>query len=271
MKVFISWSGDRSKALASALKEFLPDVNNSIEAWMSEQDIGPGSRWNQELTQQLDSNSFGVICLTPENLTSPWVLFEAGALSKSMDDSRVVPYRLGLDAADVPNPLAQFQGVDAGKSGTRCLIGSLNDGCEIKLEPDRLNRQFLRVWPDLESVIARIPKSNVEAAIQRSERELLEEVLGIARELRASSVSSRPSKHTELTGQMRRRYSDEFTKYLWRAATDKEGKGDKIYKKLDVARKFFAAGDFEAFENEMAEIELDFTSDDSEHGIKLPL
>src|ERR1700749_560604 len=67
MKVFISWSGTRSRAVANALHPWLPDVLQQMEPWMSQRDIGAGARWSQELDEQLESTQFGIICVTPEN------------------------------------------------------------------------------------------------------------------------------------------------------------------------------------------------------------
>lgn len=86
MKVFISWSGARSKAVASKLREWLPDVIQNIEPWMSRHDIKAGERWDKELSGELNDSKFGIICLTSDNYDAPWILFEAGALSKTIDD-----------------------------------------------------------------------------------------------------------------------------------------------------------------------------------------
>src|SRR5258705_10132077 len=130
MKIFISWSGDRSKHIAAALKQVLPFVLQGEEIFMSELDITPGDRWGNKLNQKLEECSFGIICLTPENLTAPWLLFESGALSKAVNESHVVPYILELKPTDIEWPLAQFQATVVDKPGTFKLFTSINKNRE---------------------------------------------------------------------------------------------------------------------------------------------
>lgn len=52
---------------------------------MSATDIDKGTRWREEVGTALDTMKAGIICLTPENLSAEWLLFEAGALSKTRD------------------------------------------------------------------------------------------------------------------------------------------------------------------------------------------
>jgi hypothetical protein len=66
------------------------------------EDIDKGQRWGLILAEQLESTHAGVICLTPENLTAPWLLFEAGALSKLHKDSKVCTYLIEMPYAAVP-------------------------------------------------------------------------------------------------------------------------------------------------------------------------
>jgi hypothetical protein len=148
---------------------------------MSEHDIAAGARWGHELTSQLSESRIGVICLTPENLSAPWLLFEAGALAKSISESRVIPYRLGLSSADVVFPLAQFQGVDADEDGTRRLLLSLNAVRDLPMPEDRLERIFARWWPDFSSRINSIPAPTSSQVKQRDDRALLEEILQLVR------------------------------------------------------------------------------------------
>ena len=97
MKIFISWSGERSEAIAKALREWFPLVLHFLQPWLSGSDIEAGERWSIEIAKELENCKFGVICITRENLGSPWILFEAGALAKSMQDGRVIPLLLDLD------------------------------------------------------------------------------------------------------------------------------------------------------------------------------
>jgi hypothetical protein len=170
MDVFISWSGERSQILARALADLLPDAIQDLRAWMSEHDISAGSRWGHALHQQLESSNFGVLCLTPENINAAWLLFEAGSLAKSVSGGRVVPYRLNLNAVDVPFPLAQFQGVDADALGTKKLLASLNAVRKQPIDSGRLDRVFERWWPDLEARIRAIPVSPNEQQPRIGER-----------------------------------------------------------------------------------------------------
>src|SRR5205809_7263974 len=91
MKIFVSWSGGVSKSLAEAVKDWLLILFPTFDIWISTEDIRAGDRWFHELTSRLSQTDFGIICLTKENLQSAWLLFEAGALSKSMDAGRIVP------------------------------------------------------------------------------------------------------------------------------------------------------------------------------------
>jgi len=185
MNVFISWSGERSRAVAAALKEWLPDVVQSATAWMSEHDIDAGVRWSHRLTKVLEDSHLGVICLTPENQKAAWILFEAGALTKSFHESKLIPFLLDMSPHDVESPLAQFQAVQADRAGTLKLLESINASCPDPLPLDRLKRLFERLWPDLAVRIqaAAASDSRRSKVPARSDRDVVNEVLEIVRSL----------------------------------------------------------------------------------------
>lgn len=183
MLIFISWSGTRSRTIAEKLRDWLPDVIQDLEPWVSSADIVAGARWSQEIGAKLDAAKFGIICLTPTNLAAPWVLFEAGALAKSMTDARVCPYLIGLQLADLPSgPLTQFQAQQAHREGTWELVRSINNSHSTPLPDDRLTRSFDRCWPDLEAALANLPMEPTAPPVRPAD-EMLRELLALTRDL----------------------------------------------------------------------------------------
>lgn len=182
MRVFISWSGDRSKAIADALHHWLPTIIQSVETWMSEHDIDKGTRNIPAISRNLEQTHFGIICLTPENLNAAWLLFEAGALSKSQDDARVWTLLYELEYTDVDGPLSQFQHTKAKEDDVRKLLQAIN-GASVgaSVTEQQLKVSFDRGWPELEEKLRNIPTTTEASAPKRSDRELIEESLTILR------------------------------------------------------------------------------------------
>ncbi|GGO22239.1 toll/interleukin-1 receptor domain-containing protein [Deinococcus humi] len=188
MKVFLSWSGEPSKAVAQALRDWLPDVIQNLRPWMSQRDLGAGVRWSAEIEGELRASAFGVICVTANNRHAPWLNFEAGAISNNLEGSRVVPYIFDMGFADIEGPLTQFQGKEATKEGTRELIHALNTVAgEQGLEATRLQTAFERMWPDLQEKLQAIPKSEGATeqpqAQQRTADDKLDEALLLLRNM----------------------------------------------------------------------------------------
>ena len=87
----------------------IPLVRHYAEPWLSQADIGVGERWANEVARELDAPNFGIICITRKNVGSPWVVFEAGALAKSMQRSRVIPLLLDLEFRDITGHWRSFR------------------------------------------------------------------------------------------------------------------------------------------------------------------
>jgi hypothetical protein len=152
MMVFISWSGEQSRSTAEALADWLPLLFQSVRPWVSSRDLRAGSRWALELPKTLESATFGVLCVTRQNQASPWLLYEAGALSKSLKEGKVVPYLLDLAPSDLLGPLAQFQAVVANLQGTRALIDAIANAHPGNQRPAPVLEDLIDVmWPRLES------------------------------------------------------------------------------------------------------------------------
>lgn len=190
MKVFISWSGDRSKAIAQALYEWLPYIDTRFEPWMSEIDIRKGTSGRREIAEKLEERDFGIICLTPENTEEPWLNFEAGALSKNIDEAYVWTYLYELEYSDIegPHPLADFQHTQATKEDTKKLIDTMNKALEDEQQSEkRIDTAFEKWWNELEERLEDIPDTEEDEEDGRSSEDIVREILEIVRSLRRGS------------------------------------------------------------------------------------
>lgn len=189
MKVFISWSGATSHKVAIILRDWLPSVIQSIKPYVSSEDIDKGARWSSDIAAELDASSYGILCLTPDNIDAPWINFEAGALGKSVEKSRVSPFLFRLKRSEVDGPILQFQSTVLERDDVLKLLRSMNTACQQEaLEEGRLEKTFNVWWPKLEEELNAIPEA---ADVRRSETEVpdpsaqlskvLEELLDLTR------------------------------------------------------------------------------------------
>jgi hypothetical protein len=180
--VFISWSGERSKGAADALRGWLPIILQAARPWMSDTDIEKGSVGLDAVATALGMK-VGVICLTPENLKAEWILFESGALSKAFDDrTRVCTYLLGgLHRGDVKPPLGMFQATTADREDTRKLVHTVNRHLDVAVPEPGLDELFDMMWPKLEAKLAALPKPQGTPSPKRPPEDMLAEVLEIVR------------------------------------------------------------------------------------------
>jgi len=184
MKVFISWSGDRSKETAEVLKEWLPKVIQALKPWISVE-IGKGKKWNKELSDALEESKVGIICLNRDNLYEPWILFEAGAIAKTKD-SRACIFLLDLEPPDVPKPLGDLMATRFEKEDFKKLMHDINEvlkeAGKESLNQEFLNSVFETFWPDLEAKLTAIKNAAPKKeSPKRGDRELLEEILEMLR------------------------------------------------------------------------------------------
>jgi DNA-binding transcriptional MerR regulator len=159
MEVFVTWSGERSRSFASFLRDWLPVVIQAVSVFMSEEDVGKGQRWGAEITDHLGATNFGIVCLTPENLRAPWLLFEAGALAAVIDtrtERRMAPLLLGVDAKDVESPLNMFQHTVTTRDDVRRLVGHINDAIKDPVKREILDKLFEKMWPEFEKQVAEL-------------------------------------------------------------------------------------------------------------------
>jgi len=181
MRIFISWSGERSQALAQALREWLPLVLYYAQPWLSKSDIAAGERWGMEVAKELDGSNFGIICVTRENINAPWILFEAGALAKFMEEGRVIPLLLDVEFKDISGPLAQFQAKKVERGGLSDVVTAINSSAPQPAA--QATRLFESLWPQFEEQIKAIPEPTAPSKATRPQHEVLEELVASVRGL----------------------------------------------------------------------------------------
>jgi hypothetical protein len=209
MKVFIGWSGQQSQAMALALREWLPLVLHYVEPWLSEKDIAAGERWAEAIAKELEASNFGILCITRENLASPWIVFEAGSLAKSLSSARVIPLLLDLEFSEISGPLAQFQAKKVDEEGMGEVIESINRAAQQPVQDARAKQLFNALWPDLHKKLKGIPAPKEPVKPIRSQHQILEELVASVRSLEArlrevAEIASSPrSARSRRFGRMR--------------------------------------------------------------------
>lgn len=169
--------------MAEGLGAWLAQVIQAVEPWISS-GIEKGARWQSEIAERLDEAKVGIVCLTSGNLTAPWILFEAGALSKTKG-SYVCTFLLDVTPGDVEPPLGQFQHTLFTREDVLKLVQTINDAVkksgERSLTDQILTTMFDAFWPQLETQLTEIKNQEEARTAPRPERELLEEMLEILR------------------------------------------------------------------------------------------
>ena len=180
MKVFLSWSGTRSKEVANLLSDWLCCVIQASRPWISTRDLDRGSLWFGEINDQLKDTTVGIICLTQENKNRPWILFEAGALAKGLSTSRVCTLLVDLEPKDIEDPLAQFNHTFPTKDSVFGLVRTLNGtlgaaGLDIRI----LEQVFSTYWPQFETRFKQVLSTTEPGAPSkpRAKEDVLGEIL----------------------------------------------------------------------------------------------
>lgn len=119
-------------------------------------------------------------------MNSQWLMYEAGALSKSLARSRVCPIIFGMSQTDVSGPLQQFQCTEFNQNDIRKLIKTINEAAgDDKLDDSTLAIIFETWWPHLQERVLEIqrklrgPKETRSPV--RNTRDVLDEILELTR------------------------------------------------------------------------------------------
>src|SRR5262249_13754043 len=148
---------------AEALKEWLPKVLPGTKPWMSKVDITKGRPWFASISTQLSRSSVCIICVTQENVGSPWLYYEAGAISHVRNDTLICAYLIGVEPGALSGtPLGQYQCTVFDKDDTWLLIQDMNGTLENSHADELLRGNFDRQWPALQKKLAKIAEEMEE-------------------------------------------------------------------------------------------------------------
>jgi hypothetical protein len=206
VKVFISWSSEPSRSIARALDGWLESVVQAVDVWMSDEEIGSGARWNDAIAKTLSETNFGIVCVTRANQHAPWLIFEAGALAKSVEAARVVPLCIDLSPAEVTGPLVAFQARELNEAGMRRLVHDLSAASE---NPKELGAVFDAMWPQLAAAVTEaINATPTDTEPRRSADDMLEELVE-----RMRHMDRRSAVRYQLGGEGRVIFTKEYVKH----------------------------------------------------------
>ena len=156
VNIFLSWSGTRARSLAEALNEWLPQLRPGWRTWVSSRQKR-GTDWRAALFEHITAAEASVLCVTCDSITSRWLAFEAGMLSRRANASLVV-YGFDIDTDDLSaTPLARMPLFSATESGTRELIRTLNAALPQPATEDELETLVTEAWPRLEYHLRNVP------------------------------------------------------------------------------------------------------------------
>jgi len=210
MKVFMSWSGNRSREVANLLDYWVKCVVQASRPWVSTSGIDSGSIWFNQISSELQDTTFGIICLTKENKEAPWILFEAGALAKGLASSRVCTFLIDLETKDIRDPLAQFNHTLPNFDSMWKLVSTLNGSLPeaSRLEVTILKGVFETYWPQFkekfESILKDYPETTVVEPRKQEDilTDILESTRGLERRMRLLEDRTNIISHARPTGRV---------------------------------------------------------------------
>jgi len=162
MKVFISWSGEKSQKIAIALHDWLQKVIQSIKPFVSKEDIEKGDVWFSSIERELIDSDFGLVCVTQENKNNPWLLFEAGALANKVGKAHMSPFLTDMTSGELERPLSLYQTTIFKSDDVLKMLRTINNISEQHLEDRNLEDCFSMWWPKLEENINKILKEDAD-------------------------------------------------------------------------------------------------------------
>jgi hypothetical protein len=201
------------------LRHWLVDVVPSITPWFSGDDIETGKFWQLELLKSLERSTVGIVVITPANAHRPWLNFEAGRLSSSIESRGgvVMPLLVNLESADITGtPLSTLNAVTFNELGVWKIVNAIHERTGNDMNTTMLKNLFDLKWVELKQAVTdavdhaiRTDVDNVKPQ-QRDTSDVLEDLITTVNELRqdvrrntADQVSWSPVDENAIDGEVR--------------------------------------------------------------------
>jgi predicted nucleotide-binding protein len=185
MRVYLSWSGQLSHTVANLLRDWLPEVLETVEPWLASADATSEER-------DYSKSEYDVIipCVTRDNTEALGNAIPIGAIYQlpSDDFPAVMVVLVGVKLSDLSGIIRMFDSAGLSEKGMQTLLGALNERAEIPIDPLACKTRVHMLWPRLERSLADLhvrpskdiqwsklasPRSSVEAEQLRSQLDTL--------------------------------------------------------------------------------------------------
>ena len=174
MKCFYSWSGDFSKEIAEQFSIWFRGTLQTIDIFFSPE-IEKGTKWLHRIHKELDDTEFGFVFITIDNYSSPWILYESGAIAKRVSESRLYTILIDCKPSDISGPLSFFQHTKITKTDISKLIFDLNTANKAsQINQNILTEVIDSRWNLLEEAIKEIINRNSWRRKKLTDREIIE-------------------------------------------------------------------------------------------------
>lgn len=160
VNIFISWSGATGKRIARKLREVVGAFVHVDNIFMAEIDINKGAPWREELKKYLKESNFGFFILTPDQISSEWMAFEAGAVGVNDGAIHMLPLIFGVAENTIPKYLSEYQFANFTKEDYKILFKELNEknDPEYRIDSSVLSTRFEWLWnsfyPEISEIIS---------------------------------------------------------------------------------------------------------------------
>ncbi|HEX8367693.1 MAG TPA: TIR domain-containing protein [Pyrinomonadaceae bacterium] len=154
--IFISQTSGKSRDVAIVLKNWLIEEMKLGIPWISTE-IPGGDDWRKAIRKALSKARIGILCITADNITNQWIIYEAGALD--FNGIKVFPYVINSRSRYLPAPINHLQGGKANEQGTKSLVIEINKALGKRFSKKKVIEIFNSKWKILQQNLENIHRS----------------------------------------------------------------------------------------------------------------